>query len=333
MDTDFSTSTLPYTVAVAVPIDYHLKFLEHFHQTLWLMIASGIIITGLMGWLAVRQGHAPLRNIVANIRGISANQLHTRLSSETMPAELTDLAVSFNAMLGRVEDTFQRLSNYAADIAHELRTPVTSLMTQTQVVLSQSRTLDEYREILYSNIEEYERMAQMIGDMLFLAKADNGLSKPSITEVNLADEVRAVFDYYDAWAEEQDISLVLTGDAVVSGDRLMLRRVLSNLLSNAIHHTSSGQAVRVHLERLENEGVVINFENPGAAIPPEHIPRLFDRFYRVDQSRQRNGEGAGLGLAIVKSIIDAHDGKIEVTSSAGRTRFRITLPISPRSAT
>jgi len=329
MDTDSSASTLPYTVAVAVPIDYHLRFLEHFHQTLWLMIASGIVITGLMGWLAVRQGHAPLRDIVANIRGISGDQLHTRLSPETMPAELTDLATSFNDMLGRVEDAFQRLSNYAADIAHELRTPVTSLMTQSQVALSQARTLEEYREILYSNIEEYEHMAQMIGDMLFLAKADNGLSKPSITEVNLADEVRTVFDYYEAWAEEQDVSLVLKGDAAISGDRLMLRRALSNLLSNAIHHTSSGQTIQVRLESVANEAVLISVENPGATIPPEHIPRLFDRFYRVDPSRQRNGEGAGLGLAIVKSIIDAHGGKTEVTSAAGRTRFRITLPKSP----
>jgi len=329
MGTDSSTSTLPYTVAVAVPIDYHLRFLKHFHQTLWLMIASGIVITGLMGWLAVRQGHAPLRDIVANIRGISGDQLHTRLSPETMPAELTDLATSFNDMLGRVEDAFQRLSNYAADIAHELRTPVTSLMTQSQVALSQARTLEEYREILYSNIEEYEHMAQMIGDMLFLAKADNGLSKPSITEVNLADEVRTVFDYYEAWAEEQDVSLVLKGDAAISGDRLMLRRALSNLLSNAIHHTSSGQTIQVRLESVANEAVLISVENPGATIPPEHIPRLFDRFYRVDPSRQRNGEGAGLGLAIVKSIIDAHGGKTEVTSAAGRTRFRITLPKSP----
>lgn len=329
MGADASADAPRNIVAVAVPIDYHLVFLEHFHQTLWMMVASGFALMSLMGWLAVRRGHAPLRDIVANIRSISASQLHTRLSPETMPAELIDLAVSFNDMLGRVEDAFQRLSNYAADIAHELRTPVTSLMTQTQVALSQARSPDEYREILYSSIEEYERMAQMIGDMLFLAKADNGLSKPSITEVNLAEEVRAVFDYYEAWAEEQGVSLVLTGDAAVSGDRLMLRRALSNLLSNAIQHTSFGQAVQVRIERLENEAVLISFENPGATIPPQHIPRLFDRFYRADPSRQRNGEGAGLGLAIVKSIIDAHGGKIEVTSAAGRTRFRITLPKSP----
>lgn len=326
LDTDSSKIPSPYILVVAVPIDYHLKFLNHFHMTLWLMLASGLALTSLLGWFAIRQGHAPLRAIVARIRNISANQLDTRLSPETMPAELTDLALSFNEMLGRMEDAFQRLSNYAADIAHELRTPITSLMTQTQVALSQARALDEYREILYSNIEEFERMAQMIGDMFFLAKADNGLSKPSITEVNLAGEVRAVFDYYEPWAEERSVSLALEGDATVAGDRLMLRRALSNLLSNAIRHTPSGEGVQVCIDSSGKESIIISVENPGATISPEHIPRLFDRFYRVDTSRQRSGDGAGLGLAIVKSIIDAHGGIIEVTSAEGHTQFRITLP-------
>lgn len=326
LDTVSSRIPSPYTLVVAVPIDYHLRFLEHFHITLWLMLASGFALTSALGWFAVRRGHAPLRNIVARIRSINANQLDTRLSPEAMPAELTDLALSFNEMLGRVEDAFQRLANYAADIAHELRTPITSLMTQTQVALSQVRPIDEYREILYSNTEEFERMAQMIGDMLFLAKADNGLSKPSITEVDLPGEVRAVFDYYEAWAEERGVSLALEGDATVAGDRLMLRRALSNLLSNAIHHTPSGQTVQVRIDSPGKKAIIISVVNPGATIPPEHIPRLFDRFYRVDTSRQRSGDGAGLGLAIVKSIIDAHGGMIEVTSGEGRTRFRVTLP-------
>lgn len=330
MGADSAANAPPYTVVVAVPIDYHLRFLEHFHQTLWMMVASGFTLMSFMGWLAVRQGHAPLRDIVAKIRSISASQLHTRLSPEAMPAELIDLAASCNDMLGRVEDAFQRLSNYAADIAHELRTPVTSLMTQTQVALSQARTPDEYREILYSNIEEYERMAQMIGDMLFLAKADNGLSKPSIAAVDLAGEVRALFDYYEAWAEERGVSLALEGDATISGDRLMLRRALSNLLSNAIRHTPPGQTVQVRLDPAKDDEISIVVENPGATIPAEHIPRLFDRFYRVDSSRQRGGDGAGLGLAIVKSIVAAHGGRIEVTSIEDKTRFRITLPKPPR---
>jgi two-component system heavy metal sensor histidine kinase CusS len=288
------------------------------------MIASGIAVTSLMGWIAVRQGHAPLHDIVTRIRRISANELNTRLSPEALPEELTDLAVSFNGMLGRMEEAFLRLSNFSADIAHDLRTPVTSMMTQTQVALSRTRTVDEYREILYSNIEEYEHMAQMINDMLFLAQADNGLGNANVTDVELASEVLTVFEYYEAWAEERGVTLTVEGTALASGDQLMLRRALGNILSNAIRHTPPGEAVRVVLGTTKNGEISIEIENPGLDIPPEHLPKLFDRFYRIDPSRQEGG--TGLGLAIVKSIIDAHGGKITATSSEGLTRFHIILP-------
>ncbi len=319
----------PYTIAVVVPIDFHLRFLDGFRYTLWLMIASGIAITSLTGWIAVRQGHAPLHDIVAQIQRISANELNTRLSPDSVPRELADLATSFNEMLDRLEEAFLRLTDFSADIAHELRTPVTCLMTQSQVALSQTRNIEEYREILYSNIEEYEHMAQMISDMLYLAQADNALYKPDNAEVDLAAEVRTLFDYYEAWAEERGVILTLEGDAKTTGDRSMLRRVLNNLLANAIRHTPTGGSVHVSLERLKTGEVSIDVKNPGPEIAPEHLTKLFDRFYRVDPSRYEGG--AGLGLAIVKSIVNAHDGKIEVTSSEGLTRFHIILPDSPGS--
>ncbi|MDT8384150.1 MAG: heavy metal sensor histidine kinase [Gammaproteobacteria bacterium] len=314
------------TLSVAVAIDHHQQFLAGFRHTLWLMIASGILVMGFMGWFAVRQGHGPLRAIVARIRHISAAELNTRLPPESMPRELTDLALAFNDMLARMEEAFQRLSNFSADIAHELRTPVTNLLTQTQVALSKSRSENEYREILYSNMEEYERMAQMIGDMLFLAKADNGLYQPDSIEIDLHKEVQELFEYYEAWAEERGVSLELDGAATTPGDRLMLRRALGNLLSNAIRHTPANHTVKVLLHPADNQSVTISVENPGPPIPQEHIPRLFDRFYRVDTSRQRGCDGAGLGLAITKSIIDLHGGNIEATSGDKGTRFRITLP-------
>jgi two-component system heavy metal sensor histidine kinase CusS len=325
MDNDGAAHGPSYTVAVAVAINHHLHFLNEFRHTLWLVIASGVAVMSLMGWIAVRQGHAPLRRIVAQIRQTSANDLNARLPPETVPRELIDLVVSFNEMLERMEEAFVRLSNFSADIAHELRTPVTNLMTQTQVALSQARSLDEYRETLYSNIEEFERMAQMIGDMLFLAQADNGLYTLNATAVDLDKEVQSLFEYYEVWADERHVTLALEGVATVSGDRLMLRRALSNLLSNAIRHTPAGQTVRVKLESSPRDEIGIVIENPGTPIPPEHLPRLFDRFYRVDPSRQRGGEGTGLGLAIVKSIVDVHGGRIEVKSTDDCTTFRITL--------
>ncbi len=325
IDTDNQPTKRRYTVAVAVPMDFHLQFFDAFRRTLWLTILACIAIMSLVGWIVARRGHAPLRDIVDRMRQISANELDNRLLPETMPNELVDLAVSFNDMLERVDDAFQRLSDFSSNIAHEIRTPVTNLMTQAQVALTRSRSTDEHREILYSNIEEYERIAQMIGDMLFMAKADHGLQQEETTRIDIASEVQELFDYYDGWAEERGVSLTLEGAAIVVGDRRMLRRALGNLLSNAIRHTPSGKAVRVVLGLLQ-ESISIAIENPGDEIPADHFPKLFDRFHRVDPSRQRDGDGAGLGLAIVKSIVDAHCGVIEVSSSGGLTRFEILLP-------
>ena len=171
-------------------------------------------------------------------------------------------------------------------------------------------------------------MGQMVGVMLFLAHADNRPQIENIEEVNLADEALALFDFDEGWAEERGIVLALEGVAVARGDRLMLRRALGNLLSNAIRHTPAGGTVQVNLN-TSNDDIGIDVENPGPEIPTEHLPKLFERFYRVDSSRQRGGDGAGLGLAIVKSIVTAHGGKIEVVSADGCTRFRITLPRRP----
>jgi len=316
----------PYTVFTAVATDYHLHFLENFRRTLWLMVVCGIAIMGLMGWIAVRHGHRPLHHIVDQISRISANDLNSRLDPDTVPAELTELATSFNDLLQRMEEAFIRLSNFSADIAHELRTPVTNLMTQTQVALSQARNATEYEEILYSNMEEYERMAQMIGDMLFLAKADEGLNPPNASDIDLVSEVRNLLDFYEAWAEECQVSLTLEGEAHIKGDCLMLRRALSNLLANAIRHAPAGSGVNIQLGHSDHN-VFIVVQNPGTPIPAAHLDRVFDRFYRVDPSRQRSSEGAGLGLAIVKSIIEAHGGKITAASDEDFTQFRINLPL------
>jgi len=322
---------IPYTVIIAVATDFHRHFLTNFRITLWFMVLSGIIVMGLMSWLVVRYGHRPLHRIVDQISHISINELNTRLAPETVPAELTELAVSFNDLLQRLEEAFNQLSHFSADIAHELRTPITNIMTQSQVALSQTRSVKEYQEILYSNMEEYERLAQMIGDMLFLAKADNSQSPTESEYTDVNSEVRNLFDYYGAWAEECNVTLSLEGNSHVHCNRLMLRRALSNLLSNAIRHTPKGQSVTVRLE-THNKEVAITVQNPGALIPPEHLSKLFDRFYRIDPSRQYNNDGTGLGLAIVKSIVDIHSGKISVSSDETATRFKITLPVTqPRS--
>lgn len=315
----------PYTVIVAQDIEHHERFMSKFRAVLAIAITLAAFATAGLGWIATRWGLSPLREVTDMVAGISAERLSDRLPTTGLPPELNPLAAAFNAMLARLDDSFRRLSEFSANIAHELRTPISNLMTQTQVALSSARTKDEYKEILYSSLEEYERMAQMVGDMLYLAQTDNRLIKPGVEKVNLATETQELFDYFEAWAEERAVSLTLTGSAAVSGDRLMLRRALSNLISNAIRHTPPGQAVQVVLQS-DADKAILSVENPGMKIPEEHLPRLFDRFYRADPSRQRKGDGAGLGLAIVKSIVGAHGGSITVTSTNEATRFQITLP-------
>jgi two-component system heavy metal sensor histidine kinase CusS len=315
----------PYTVAVALNIQHHIVFMEKFRSVLVLAIALAALATAGLGWIATRWGLSPLRRVTHTVAGISAERLADRLSATGLPTELKPLATAFNAMLARLDDSFRRLSEFSSDIAHELRTPISNLMTQTQVALSSARSKDEYKEILYSSLEEYERMAQMVGDMLYLAQADNGLLNPGQEQVDLTNETRDLFDYFEAWAEEHAVALTLTGSASVVGDRLMLRRALSNLLSNAIRHTPRGGGVQVSMKR-HADTVTLAVENPGPVIPAEHLNKLFDRFYRVDPSRQRNGDGTGLGLAICKSIVEAHGGTISVSSNDKRTHFEINLP-------
>jgi len=318
------------TIAIATGINFHLHYLQSFRNYLRLITVIACLIAIVFTWLAVHQGHAPIRRISREIGKIKSDQLHIRLDADAVPAELVELANSFNGMLNRLEDVFKRLSEFSGDIAHELRTPITNIKTQTEVALSQARSVEQYREILYSNLEEYDRMAKMVGDMLFLAQTDNHLLKRELVAIDLEAEIRMLFDYFGAWAEERGVALDLAGDSVfMLGDRLMIRRALSNLLSNAIRHTPNGETVSVLLGTAAapaTDTVKIRIQNPGLPIPAEHLPRIFERFYRPDSSRQRSGEGAGLGLAIVKSIIDAHAGSILASSNERATAFEIFAP-------
>lgn len=314
------------TLVVAISMDFHLEFMDSFYKNLWGVVIGICLISILAALLSVHQGHAPLRQVSSQIRDISSDNLHLRVDSNQVPIELVDLVSAFNDMLQRMEDEFNKLSNFSADIAHELRTPITNIMTQTQVSLGQQRSVDEYREILYSNLEEYERMAAMINDMLMLAKTESGLLEPAFSEVDVAGEIGELFEFFEAWSEENNVRLDLTGKcAVVHCDRAMVRRALSNLLSNAIRHANKDSAVRVLLKTEANRTSIV-VENTGTTIPSEQASRIFDRFYRGDPSRQRRGDGAGLGLAIVKSIVDVHGWKIAVSSNDGLTQFILDIP-------
>ncbi|HEX8980593.1 MAG TPA: heavy metal sensor histidine kinase [Parasulfuritortus sp.] len=315
----------PYTVALSVDIRHHDMFMAEFRRILALAMALAALSTAALGWMAARQALSPLKAMARTATSISADKLSERLPVAGAPDEIRALAEAFNAMLARLEDAFRRLSDFSSDIAHELRTPVSNLMTQTQVALARTRSAEEYREVLESDMEEYERLARMIGDMLFLAQADNHMVVPHRETVDLADEVRRLFEFYEALAADRDVRLVLDGEAQVSGDRLMLQRAISNLLSNALRYTPSGGSIGVRLAS-DGETCRIAVSNPGPTIPARHLDRLFDRFYRVDPARREGGGHTGLGLAITRSLVEAHGGTIQAVSGDGMTRFDIMLP-------
>lgn len=317
----------PYTIVIATEISHHEHFMSGFRGTLWVFILLATLAIGMLGWVVVRRGLAPLHSIKRQAAEITANRLHTRLPAEAIPLELAALTDTLNDMLSRLEESFERLSDFSSDLAHELRTPVSNLLTQTQVTLSRARSVDEYRDVLASNAEEFERLSRTIADMLFLAKADNKQIMPNREDIELAEEVASLLEFYGMLAEEKEIQVILVGKGVVTGDRLMLRRAISNLLSNALRHTPNGGAVTVQISGHPST-VTLTVKNTGASIPAEHLPRLFDRFYRADSSRLRTTEGSGLGLAITRSILIAHGGDVSVDSADGTTQFTLSLPFS-----
>lgn len=313
--------------AVAINLSAHSHFMASFQKALWLVVVLAAIANGFLGWIAVRRELAPVRAIKQRASEITASRLDQRLSADAVPAELVELVHALNAMLSRLEESFQRLSDFSADLAHELRTPVTNMLMQTQVILSKTRSADEYKETLYSNAEEFERLSRMVSDMLFLAKADHGLVSPFKNEIDVDEEVRDLFSFFDLMADGKKIELSLSGQGHIVGDRTLMRRAISNILSNAIRHTPESGKVSVAIRSFPEAGeLVLDIENTGEPIPAEHIPRLFDRFYRADASRHGSSEGAGLGLAITKSIIGLHSGTIEVRSGKNSTCFEIRLP-------
>jgi two-component system heavy metal sensor histidine kinase CusS len=314
-------------LTLLLDITHHQHFLQRMQHLIWLTVGLSALATALLGAWAARSGLRPLRRMSDIAASVSASSLTTRLPQTEMPVELADLSQAFNAMLGRLDDAFQRLSAFSADIAHELRTPLSNLLTHTQVILTRPRNLEEYREALLGNLEELQWMAQMVNDMLFLAKAEHGLLNPNRERLALGQETDALLEYFLPLAEEAQVQLSREGEATLAGDRHMLRRALSNLLDNALRFTPANGQVAVGLGSAAGQ-VSISVQNNGQTIPSSALPRLFDRFYRADPARHEgSSEHAGLGLAITRSIIMAHGGTIRCESRDGITRFLIELPV------
>ncbi len=317
-----------FTTIVAVRRDVQLEFISRLRNGLGLLIVISCVLALIGSLISIYYTQKPINRLIRKIERISLKNLNYRIPTSSVPVKYVSLVKAFNNMLNRMEDVFSRQRNFTADIAHEMRTPITNLTTQTQIVLNNARTTEEYREILYSNLEEYEKMSQMISDMLFLAQADNRQLVPKLIDIDLQNMILMMCDYFEPLTDEKNITLKLEGNCShIQGDKMMLGRAIGNILSNAIRYTPVNQIITITLSQMSEKRIKIVISNPGEKIDKKHLPHLFERFYRVDESRHRSdSSGTGIGLAIVKSIIETHKGTIYVESDDVSTRFIINLP-------
>ena len=318
-------------IVLGLSTEIHDHFMRSFNRTFVMFITAATLVSGLLGGWAARKGLAPLRAMAASAQAVTGGDLQERMAVASVPVEIAELAVKLNTMLDRLQRDLKRLADFSSDIAHELRTPITNMMTQTHVTLSQPRTVEKYQEILLSNSEEMQRLSRMTSDMLFLAKTENGLNLPTPETVDLAAELAAVVDFYEALAEDKDLHVRVSGAGRVVGDRLMIRRAISNVLSNAIRHADPASQIIASITEDGRE-IKLAISNAGPEIPSAQLAAIFDRFFRVDKSRSRpENEGVGLGLSITKAIMSAHHGHIAAESAHGSTTFKLYFPASPGS--
>ena len=319
------------TIQIAIDVSQQEALLARFRRWSLVILLGSFAIFPLVGYRVACHGIRPVEEMATTARHISSTNLRERILSEGYPFELASLARTFNEMLDRLEESFERISRFSADIAHDLRTPVNNIRGEAEVALARARTVDEYREVLESCLEETVRLSALIGDLLFLARAESPLAhlhRESVDVTKLLDGVR---EYYEATAAEEGISLATiggTGPVIAELDRTLLQRAVGNVVSNAVTHTRPGGSV-VLSANAEFSTIRIDVLDTGVGIPPEALPRVFDRFFRVDSSRSQASGGTGLGLAIVQSIMQLHGGQVEIASQLGQgTHVTLRLPVS-----
>jgi len=301
------------------------RLLHAYRNQILLFASSGAILVALLAFVLARRNMQPLRVLAARTGVIGISTLSTRIEQRAAPPELDALIAAFNGMLDRLERGFTQLKQVSADMAHDLRTPIGNLLGQTEVGLSQTRDIAYYQRLLGSNYEELQRLSKMIDNMLFLARteqADNAIERKDLP---LAEEFERMQEYFEGLAEDHNVRLEWRGEGYVCADPQLLRRALGNLLANALRYAEPGTAISTMAEQGP-EATMLHVENRGPTIEPQHLERIFDRFYRADPSRHRSSESSGLGLSIVRSIMLLHGGTWHASSSNGVTRFTLVFP-------
>lgn len=326
-----SPSTATDTIQIAIDISQKEELLARYRFWFWTLLTAMSILFPLIGYQIARHGIRPVEEMATTARKITSSNLRERIRTEGYPFELASLAATFNEMLDRLEESFERISRFSADIAHDLRTPVNNIRGETEVALARARTIDEYRDVLGSCLEEAVRLSELISDLLFLARAESPLSHLHREAVRVDELLDGVREYYEASAAECGVSLstsVSHKPLIAELDRTLLQRAVGNLISNALAHTPAGGSVVLGAD-TDSALIRIEVSDTGTGIPSEALPRVFDRFFRVDTSRAQASGGTGLGLAIVQSIMLLHGGRAEISSQLGKgTRVILDIPIS-----
>jgi two-component system heavy metal sensor histidine kinase CusS len=318
------------TLQIAVDVSQKEKLLARYRFWFWAILLATFIIFPLVGYQIARHGIRPVEEMATTARHITSTNLRERILPEGYPFELATLARTFNQMLDRLEESFERISRFSADIAHDLRTPVNNIRGEAEVALARARTSGEYRDVIESCLEEAVRLSDLIGDLLFLARAESPLSYLRREPVDVGELLGRVREYYEASATDGDVSLTTAVDGgpfIADFDRTLLQRAVGNLVSNALAYTPRGGAI-VLRTKADLSTIRIEVSDTGVGIPSEALPRVFDRFFRVDSSRSHGSGGTGLGLAIVKSIALLHGGNVEIASQPGHgTRVTLQMPV------
>jgi two-component system heavy metal sensor histidine kinase CusS len=324
------------TIQIAIDVSQKEELLARYRFWFWVILPAAFAVFPLVGYQIARHGIRPVEEIAATARRIGSTNLRERIRPEGYPFEMASLSGTFNQMLDRLEESFDRISRFSTDIAHDLRSPVNNIRGEAEVALARPRSADEYRQVIESCLEESVRLSSLIGDLLFLARADTPLTSLRRERVNVGELLGEVREYYATSAADGGVSLttaVASEPVIAELDRALLQRAVGNLISNALAHTPRGGAVvlgaDVDSSVFASSTIRIKVSDTGAGIPVEALPRVFDRFFRVDSSRTQGSGGTGLGLAIVKSIALLHGGNVEISSEPGRgTRVTFHLPVS-----
>lgn len=312
---------------VALEISQVEKIRADYRNQLLTVLFVGVLLCAAAGAYIVHSNLLPLREINETVRRITASNLNMRISNLSLPKELAELAKSFDEMLDRLENSFQSISNYSANLAHELRTPISILMGEAEVALSRPRSAEEYRQVIVSSLEECQRLTRLLESLMFLARFDKNEIQLKPEDVDICEVVADTWEYYGPLVEEHDIRFACTGTMIVHGDRELLHRAIGNLLHNAIVYNVRGGKVTVAIRSTEDRYSEISVSDTGLGILPEDLSRVFDRFQLRGRSRQLSPMWPGLILPIVKAIMDLHGGTISVESTQGKgTTFTLRFP-------